>query len=99
MTSLPDFSENINMEVVDIFQCNRLEDISGLYNAPNLKILTIDESSKIRTEMIEPIANHPTLEKILVRATVDEVRLKELFGGRWCRDLANMNYVIEEPKY
>jgi hypothetical protein len=97
LSHLPDLKNNVNFKAASLNESHKLSDISGLYEAPNLEILSIVDCRSLKPEDFYPFKGHPTLRHIYWGAFPrDQERVIAHLGDIWNPELSNMEYVLPD---
>src|SRR5690606_9110799 len=64
LTNLPNLIKNGNFKAISLNETHKLTDISGLYEAPNLDIVSILHCKGLKPEAFYPLKGHPTLKRL-----------------------------------
>jgi len=84
------------LECLDIQGCNRIEDLFPLADAPNLKLLQLEQA---RTPPLSALTDHPSLEIVFVVGRVPETEVRALMEAPALRMIvANGNWWVRQGR-
>ncbi len=94
---LPSLKKCINLKAICLEECHQLENLKGIYDAPNLDALYIMDCRSLKPDAFYPFKGHPTLRHIYWGAFPREQEsvIKHL-GDIWDPEMVNMHYVLDD---
>lgn len=97
LSHLPDLKNCKNFLAISLNESHKILDITGLYDTPNLDVVSIVHCRGLRAESLYPFKGHPTLRKLYFGSMIrEQEKVMNYFPEIWDSNLLNTEYILPD---